>query len=104
MREKHSRALPQQRHAVSGKVWIACNNGKPFHLRLCDDEPIKRIAMMPGQRNQSPIMREGWRQHSEAVCIQHTGEDDIEADLELKLAERKLDCHLPRHCMADEPL
>jgi len=48
-------ALPEQRHSVGWEILITGYNRQTFNLRLGDNEAIKRIAMMPGQRDYSLI-------------------------------------------------
>lgn len=48
--------LPQQRHSIRRELGIAGDDRQPFGLCLANHEAVKRIAMMPRQRDEAAIV------------------------------------------------
>ena len=69
---------------------------QPLHLRLRDHQAVKRITMVPRQRNQRAVVFGRGRQELETVGVQHAGKERVETHLKIELAERNLDRHFPR--------
>jgi hypothetical protein len=39
-------SLPRHRHAIFSDLIVCCGEGHPFGSRLCNQQPVKRVAVM----------------------------------------------------------
>ena len=62
---------------------IAGDDRQSLHLRLRDDEPVKGVAMMPGQSNQCVVVVERRWKHGKSVGIQYAGKNHRKTGLEV---------------------
>src|SRR4051812_49319865 len=92
--------LPKKRNAVRRKMRIAGNNSHSLDNGLRNNQPIKRITVMPRQIEQFAVMTKILRKRSETICFQSSWEQLLIRHRQPEFAQAHFNRDFPRSRVA----